>query len=314
MYSISCQSPLSDSPVEEGNHYVYVLPTSDGSRLKIGRSRSPLRRILSLCCLYPDIDLARSVIVAVDDHRVEKALHTAFGNRRQAQPGRKDGHTEWFAGDFLEDVLSLVRVIAAHRKTIYREFRNVEVLLREYLVSHPNAGERPPRRSKAERIERAPLVEALLTESILERAQVVIDRLDERAFDSVLRHGNRAYLTRTVRRDDEPECWLTEGGHRTSDWGRRLGELGLISVSVDGGSCLFYLLDLPTFVPKGAKVGVEYYRIPELRPSADAEIEAINFGSAQAFDELWDALAALPVINTPSDPLCCAGWEPTANA
>jgi hypothetical protein len=77
----------------------------------------------------------------------------------------------------------------------------------------------------------------------------------------------------------------------------------LISVSVDGGSCLFHLLDLPTFVPKGASVGVEYYRIPELRPCADAEPEGVSFGSGEAFDELWGALASLPVIDSPTDPL-----------
>jgi hypothetical protein len=112
--------------------------------------------------LYPEIDMTRSVIVAVDDHRVEKALHTAFGKRRQSLGGRKDGHTEWFQGDFLDEALSLVRVIAAHRETTYPEFRNVDVLLRDYLARNPNAGQRPPRRSKAERMERAPVVEGCL--------------------------------------------------------------------------------------------------------------------------------------------------------
>lgn len=298
----------------ESEMHVYVLPVDDCSRIKIGRSRTPLRRISSLRYIYPEIDLTRAVIVGVDDHRVEKVLHTAFGKRRQSLAGHKDGHTEWFRGDFMNEVLSLVRIIANHRETSYPEFRNVDVLLRDYLVSNPKAGLRPPRQSKAEFMERAPLVKALLAEAVLDRTQEVIDRLDEQRFDAVIRHGNRAYLARVVHRDREPECWLAEGGHRTSDWSRRLGELGLINVRVDGGSCAFHLLDLPTFVPKDVNLGTEFYLIPELRPSAANDSTDSEFSICEAFEELWVALESLPVIVSPTDPLERSTFVLNANA
>lgn len=291
----------SGSLIEAGGQSVYFLATLDRSQVKIGRSVAPLRRIHGLRCLYPDIDLTRSAIVAVDDHRLEKVLHTAFGKRRQTRSGKKDGHTEWFKGDIVEQAVALAHVIATHRETRYPEFRGVDRLVADYLKRNPEVAQRTQRLSKAERLTKTMNAEAQLVERVLSRTQEFIDLLDERVFDAVVHRDGQTYLARMVHRDAEPECWLPDGAHRMSDWGRRLCGLGLINEKIDGTSCLFYLLDCASFVPQGLMSGIEYYRIPKSAPRTETDHCGISAVSSEASAELWEAIKSLPVKDASTD-------------
>ncbi|MBD5804531.1 T5orf172 domain protein [Azoarcus sp. Aa7] len=286
-----------------GQMHVYVLPTRDGTRIKIGRSRNPLDRIAGLITIYPDIDLGHAVVVAVDCHRIETVLHTVFDLRRRAQAERKDGYTEWFDGNFVEEALALLEAVASHRGTTYPVFRGVETLVADYVMKNPNAGLRAPRMTNAERNARRPIVEALLREALVERAQRIVDLLDERTFDAVVRHRNGTYLVRTIRREEEPECWLADGTFQVSEWGKALVTLADADMQVDGGKCRIRMLDLPCFVSADADHGQEFYRINRDEPSDEAPHRVSVFQDDAAFAELWSAFRHLPVIESPTDPL-----------
>jgi hypothetical protein len=280
-----------------GQPYIYLLPTLDRSYVKIGRSDVPLDRIATLTNVYPDIDLPRSVILGVDSHRIETILHLVFGLRRQPLESRCDGYTEWFIGDFLDEAIAFTQQVAHHRGVEYPVFRNVDQLLQEYRVQNPHAGERAPRLTRAERQSRAENVPHLLREAILDRTLEFINTLYEGDFDAIVHHGGQAYLTRTVYRQQEPECWEQQGAHASSHWGRRLAEQALVSVHVDGGSCAFHLLSFSTFLPLDDSHGHEYFRISQLRPEASGDRAGLPNLTDVAFDELWNAIEHLPLID-----------------
>lgn len=294
----SSQTPLV-SPVIGTNH-VYVLPTFDLSRLKIGRSIDPLDRIAGLARLYPEIDLSRSVIVAVDSPRIETALHAIFDQRREARPVRDDGYTEWFAGDFLDEALDMLDVIAAQRGNDYRVFRNVDALIADHLTSNPNPTQRAPRLSAAERSARAAEAWDLMREAAIEHAQALCDRIIESGFDSVVRCSGHNYLARTVTPVDAPECWHSETGYRGSVWGRQFSEASMADINVAAGRCLFHMIDPPVFGAMDATQGREYFRICKDRPvmNGNGPLDAI---SGPAFAELWRVLDELPVIELPGE-------------
>lgn len=280
-----------------GDHHVYFLPTFDNTEVKIGYSADPLDRIAGLSNIYRNIDLSRAVILNVDTRRVETILHSVFGMRREPLEKRADGYTEWFKGDLLDEVVAFAQQVAQRRGTAYPVFRNVDCLLQEYRAQNPHAGERAPRLTRGERQARAENAPHLLREAILDRTLEFINVLYEGDFDTIVRHGGHAYLTRTVYRQQEPECWAQKGGHAGSHWGRRLAQQALVSVCVDGGSCAFHLLSFSTFVPLDEAHGHEYFRISQLRPGTSGNrVELPNLTDV-AFGELWNALEHLPVID-----------------
>jgi hypothetical protein len=304
-------APESTLPIT-GQPHVYILPTHQHDQLKIGRSIDPLGRIAGLTNIYPNIDLTRAVILGVDSHRIETVLHTVFGCRRIIQKQRVDGYTEWFRGDFVEEALALAQKVAQHRGTDYRVFGNVAHLLQTYRTQYPNAGQRTPRRSKAERSARAPFIESRLQEAILDHTQRFIDTLcSEREFDAIVHYAGNAYLARTVYLSDEPECWLGHGGFSRSVWGNQLARLAQINVQVEGGSCSLHLINPPIFSRLDGERGREYFRISERHPNSAALGKNPPSLTDPAFAELWRALDHLPKVEVACDPLGAAGCTST---
>lgn len=276
-----------------GHHHVYFLPTLDNAEVKIGYSADPLDRIADLVNVYRNIDLSRAVILNVDTRRVETILHSVFGMRREPLEKRADGYTEWFKGDLLDEAVTFAQQVAHHRGVEYPVFDNVDRLLQEYRIQNPHAGERAPRLTRAEQEARAENAPHLLREAILVRTLEFINALYEGDFDAIVLHGGHAYLTRTVYRQQEPECWAHAGSH----WGRRLAQQALVSVCVDGGSCTFHLLSFASFVPLDDSYGHEYFRISQLRPGASDNRVGLPSLTDVAFEELWNALEHLPVVD-----------------
>lgn len=286
-----------------GQMHVYLLPTEDNSRLKIGRSLNPLDRIAGLTTLYPEIDLRRSVIVAVDSHRIESVLHTVFGKRRQAPQTRKDGCTEWFSGDITEEVLALLAAIALRRDTEYPVFHGVDALMRNHLARNPNAGQRAPRLTKHERQARLPVIEARLREMIIEQTHRFLDVLWERPFDHIVRFEGRSFLARGVWRGEEPECWHPDRGARGSDWGQQLAQKARITARVDDSSALFGLIGHPIFSATTERDGREYFEIGKATSLRLDSTQDRALPDAVAFAILKEAIRDLPVIAAHCDAL-----------
>jgi hypothetical protein len=115
-----------DSPVprfaSRGRAFVYVLPCRDEDLLKIGFSRDPLRRMQTLHRRFFDFfDLDRAFLVATDRvrdaRRIERALLTAFADRRSPAPlvvpDAAAGYTEWHRGAYA-DAVSMAESLAAN--------------------------------------------------------------------------------------------------------------------------------------------------------------------------------------------------------
>lgn len=288
--------PVSSSPdpfpLESARPYVYLLATTDRRRIKIGRSLDPLDRITGLLNLYPDIDLSRSAIIAVDTLRIELVLHIVFSDRRQRRAGHCDGHTEWFAGDFAEEVITFCEHIAHQRRVDYPVLRNLDAVVRAYRQRYPLAGLRAPRLTEAARKAAFPRVVELLTETVLAQTAHFVEILNQCAFDAVWDREGRSFLVRTVHRPVETggaHCHVIEG----TDWRRRLLEAAQVSVRVERASCCFHFVNAPTVEPVDEQRVLECYRIaqgPEGEPeTADALASVVN----RAFRLLWQALAPL---------------------
>ena len=293
-----------------GHHHVYILPTYDRSRAKIGRTRNgtPLDRVTTLACTYAEIDLSGAVIVEVDTHKIEQVLHIAFGPRRDRQGRRRDGFSEWFLGDIIEEALTFLQAVAARRGTEYRVIRNVDALVQAHRARNPQLGVRAARLTHAKQEQRAIAAEAALRKGALAGAMAVIHRLEERQPEAVVTYDNRRYLSRIVRRETEPECWSTEGADHVSDWGQALVALADVAVNVDGGSGRWRLLDLPEFVAIDATHGREYYRIPESVGNANDDADPHLDRAARR--ALEGAIAHLPVTVAASDPTRRRGATP----
>lgn len=291
-------------------HHVYILPTHDRSRAKIGRTRNgaPLDRITTLACTYPEIDLSGAVIVEVDTHKIEQVLHIAFGPRRERQGRRRDGFSEWFLGDIIEEALTFLQAVAGRRGTEYPVIRNVEALIQAHRARNPQIEVRAARLTHAEQEQRAAAAEAALRNGALAGAMAVIHRLEERQLETVVTYDNRRYLSRIVRRETEPECWSTEGADRVSAWGQALVALADVAVTVEGGSGRWRFLDLPEFMAIDATHGREYYRIPE--SAGDANDDADPLLDRAARRALEEAIAHLPVMVATSDPTRRCGANP----
>jgi hypothetical protein len=113
----------SDFPrfASRGRAFVYVLPCREEDLLKIGFSRDPLRRMQTLHRRFFDFfDLDRAFLIATDRvrdaRRIERALLTAFADRRSPAPlvvpDAAAGYTEWHRGAYA-DALSMAGSLAA---------------------------------------------------------------------------------------------------------------------------------------------------------------------------------------------------------
>ena len=115
-----------DSPVprfaSRGRAFVYVLPCRDEDLLKIGFSRNPLQRMQTLHRRFFDFfDRDRAFLVATDRvrdaRRIERALLTAFADRRSPMPlvvpDAAAGYTEWHRGAYA-DAVSMAESLAAN--------------------------------------------------------------------------------------------------------------------------------------------------------------------------------------------------------
>jgi len=281
-------------------HRVYILPTTDGTQSKVGQTGTELDRVMTMKCLYPEIDLARSVIVEVDSHQIERALHIAFGPRRQVRSVRCDGFTEWFRGDLVDEAIDFLATMAACRGVNYRVIRNIDALIREQRLPMPRLVERAPRLSGVERSARAEQAKVRMREAAIEHAQSLCDRIVEANFDSVVHCCGQTYLARTVSREDAPECWDPKTGHHGSTWGKRFARESMANIEIDGAHCLFHMLNPPVFGAIDEDVGREYFMIYQDRPLTDCDGKYDLFSPA-AFTELWRVLDELPVIELPGE-------------
>lgn len=230
-----------------GLNHLYAIPMKDRTRIKIGRSIDPLDRIAGLRPIYPEMDLSRAVIVGVDSHRIETVLHTIFESRRQKLPNRLDGYTEWFNGDFIDEVIELCLHVAHYRGVHYPIIRNVEAHLQEYCERNPLAGLRSPRLTRAQSEARKIEISRQMADLAIETALQFIEVLMEKEFDGLVRHGDQYYLVRSVLRQEEPEYWNENATMPVSAWDQRLLRAAEVSIHVDGGTCCFRFLKTPTF-------------------------------------------------------------------
>jgi len=289
--------PVSLSPALPpiGQPYVYVLPTDDYQRIKIGRSRDPLDRIAGLVNIYPEIELARSVIIGVDSQSIEPVLHVIFGLRRWKLTPRRDGYTEWFRGDFADEVVDLCHTIADYRGCRYPVFHNVGALLQAYREVNPFAGMRLPRATRAEREASRLIVNQRLSKLAIEHARNFIEVLGERTFDRVIRQGETYFLVRNICRVAEPECWEAGNDSRGSAWSRRLLQAAQANIRVGSSVCLFRFLKAPSVELFNERQGREIYRICEGPSVADQPVDALLLPDQRAFRFFWRALSHLEI-------------------
>lgn len=284
-----------------GQPHVYLLATKDRTRLKIGRSIDPLERIAELCRVYPEVDLSRSVILAVDAKIVEKILHDVFQPYRLALSPRRDGSTEWFVGDFADEVVDFSLRIARHRETNYSVIRNLPILLQEHFSQRQTTEITKP--APAKRDSRLSAQSVCLTEFATYQAHQFVKTLQERQFDEIVVQNKGYFLVRMVRRTDEPECWQPTPWPHASDWGLKLLRSATIKGWADGASFFAQLIQIPSFRRHNSEWGQEYYRLergPE--PIAQPAVGAPPAVLDPAFAILWEALAHLPQRTLPLPP------------
>lgn len=301
-------NPTKSPVVNEGHHHVYVMSTRDRSKSKIGRSATgePCDRVRAMAQTYPDIDLARSVIIEVDSHRIETLLHIAFDPRRIRHPRGGDGSTEWFQGDVVDEVLQFLDTVAERRGTRYRVTRNLDQLIRKQRHRDGGLCIRTPRPSKQERAEQSALELQALRDGLHERALLIASKLAERAFDAVVHFGADRYLCRTVLRASEPECWHSADRFRVTVWGRDLLDLADVALRAGESSGHWRFLQQTAFVPAGPDAGQEYYRIKSSSGDAVGNLLDRVYPSPFLDDEAWmiieAAIADLPTVVASSDP------------
>ena len=290
------QVAVQDMPVV-GQQYVYILATHNRERIKIGRSIDPLDRITGLMTIYPELDLARSAILSVDSHRIENVVHNVFSDRREPLPSRMDGYTEWFIGDFAEEVIEFCHHISRHRGSQYHVISNVDVLLDNYRLRNPMAGSPAHRLTAAQLLVRQIDTNRRLRELASEHALQFIEVLTENDFNGLVCYGDQYHLVRSVRRHDEPECWssASTGVVSVSDWGKRLAQVADVSIHIDGGSCCFRFIKAPIFKALDDQHGIEIYRLTE-GPHGASSAGPQDWPDAPAFEILWDHLAKLEIL------------------
>ncbi len=282
-----------------GRPYVYIIPKQDRTQEKIGRSIDPLGRIAGLLPLNPEMDLSRAVIIGVDSHRIETVLHTVFESRRQKLPHRRDGYTEWFNGDFIDEVIELCQHVARCRGVHYPIFRNVDMHMQEYCKRNPFAGLRSPRLTRAQSEARKAEISRQMADLAIETALQFIEVLMEKEFDGLVRHRDQYYLVRSVLRQEEPEYWNENAMTPVSAWDQRLLRAAEVSIHVDGGTCCFRFVKTPTFYALDDQRGIVTYRLGQ-GPAEVEQPEASNaLPDAVAFRVIWEHLATFDMVESP---------------
>ena len=289
---------IQSTAIDAGRPYVYVLPRKDFSGVKIGRSIDPLERIAGLLNIYPEIDLSRAVILSVDSLRIESVLHTVFESRREKLPVRKDGYTEWFNGDFVDEVVDFCQRIAQHRGRRIEIITDIERHLQEYRRRNLLAGTRAPRLTREQAQARRIATHREMNDLASESAVRFIEALSEKAFDGVVIHREQYFLVRTVHRQTEPECWLQSAMTPISDWSRKFVQAAQVSIHVDGGTCRFNFVKTPTFEAQDDRHGIEIYRLSQSPVEADPSPDSLPMPDSRAFEVVWDHLATFEVLDS----------------
>lgn len=290
-------NPIVDFQQFENRPFVYLLPTLDRNRVKIGRSRVPLDRISSLLATHPEIDLTRAALIEVDSNRLESALHTVFERHRSPLEDHVDGYTEWFDGDLVDDVIDFCQLIADKRRgCLYPVLRNLESTLHAYRLANPSSsGERAAATEKTRQISRIEIRREFIDKA-LAHVDNLIDQLTEKELDGVMLYGGTEYVVRTVRRDEEPEIWQPGADDFSStDWGQRLLDTAYVRLAEGWAMCYFRILCFYPFHAIDQQRGYEIYRIlHDADRTGDAE------PAARALEAFRPFLDTLPRIS-PSD-------------
>jgi len=265
--------------------HVYILPTLDRTRYKIGRSDNPLSRIAELKRVYRDIDLARAVVIEVDSDSIEGVLHGAFAPFRLRLPDEVDGRTEWFAGDNVDEVVELCQHLARHRRAEYKVVRGLPPLPKT------KEEELSVRRRRRRLLSANPAIVARVAES---QAGIFLQTLNERKFDEMVIRGGHHFLVRTVERENEPECWAVRSHSDASHWGWKLVRAAQVQVSDAGVSFHAQFISTPGFVARDSSVGRESFRLDRCVAMALADSDELSSPIASACALIGKALANLP--------------------
>lgn len=144
MAFLSSGDPDVTHSASEGRCYLYVLPCAYEDLLKLGFSRSPLRRLGELQTRYYEtFDLERAFLVETETVRdardLELALRHALREHQAPAPllirREAAGHTEWYRGAY-----ALLRAQAdALGKRGYRIHAPLREWLAQELLAHSDA-------------------------------------------------------------------------------------------------------------------------------------------------------------------------------
>ena len=277
-----------------GLHHIYLLPSPNQNSLKMGRTDVPYVRIPQLKKTYPGIDLAQSVLIAVDTNQIETILKTVFKNRGRCVEHRLDGFTEWFDADIKEDVIDLCLRISEHRRFQYAVQRGLENTIGRHCGLPLPPGKRRYYTSRSERTLKEATVAGQLSRLAAQQAHCFTLRLQGQCF-RVVRDGSEYLIARPVFRSDEPECWQSDSPYWASTWSQEIRKYSLIRIHLDHGECFFRLIATSFFEAENDDVGREYLLVslpPEAgRPSDDWTLSPGRL-AARCF---WRAFADMPV-------------------
>lgn len=275
-----------------GSQYVYMLPLADRTRVKIGRSRTPLDRISSLYANHPEIDLTRAALIEVDSHRLESVLHTVFGTHRAPLEVQTDGYTEWFQGDLIDEAIEFCQLVAEKRRGCpYPVMRNLLAEVQAYCAANPNAGAEKPRRIVEARQLSAAELRSELIDQALERTEDLIDLLSEKPLDGVMTHEGADYLVRTVDLQAEPKIEPSASYFAATEWGQQVADSAVVQLENEA-VLAFRLLEYVDFRKIDPHRGFEIFRVIHTgqRPP---EFEPVT----RAIDALWQYLDTLAPID-----------------
>ena len=278
-----------------GLHYIYLLPSKDQNGIKIGKTDDPTARIPQLKKTYPDIDLAQSVLIAVDTSKVETILKIVFESRGRCVTHRLDGFTEWFDADIKEEVVDFCLCISECRRFPYAVQRGLQGLIDPCR----NRSLPPEKRRRRVRQSERELKESGIVGQLCHLSGSLSycfrQILSARYFDRVYRDGGEYFLARTVYREEEPECWESESRYWASTWSRKIRDASEIRIKHDTSYCFFRFVATSFFEPQSDEIGREYFLMsagPEKgNPRDDRTLSPVQL----AFRYFWRDFGLLPV-------------------
>lgn len=105
------------------------------------------------------------------------------------------------------------------------------------------AGRRAPRLSEKQSRARKAAINRQFAELAFDRVSVLIDVLAEKDLDGLVNYRDQYYLVRTVKREEEPEAWITGSSPLSTAWSKRVAAAADIALDDMGGAvCHFRLL------------------------------------------------------------------------